>query len=163
MKCVNKLGAALVGAALAIGSSPALAADISGAWAGWQCSTSDTYQCSDTHYGPEDDVALFVFAADPTTGSNAAEYDYPYWNEVLYSNLEYYSDFGGGPGAYHYWTFVDVPQGDGCPGWVVVAFEDGSTRPLQAWWYYNDSDSSGCKAYEGISSDTSGFMNPFTF
>lgn len=118
----------------------ALADDITGYWRGWSCGVNGTYGCPATtdYY---DNLSTLHFAADPKTGTNTAVWDYTTTSGYYCtSTLTYVSDFGGAvAGAYHYWTFTDVPQTGGClEGSVVVVFKAGSTDPIQVWWYENN-------------------------
>lgn len=135
----------------------ALADDISGNWRGWSCGVHNSYSCPATT-GYYDNLSTLHFAANPKMGSNTATWDYRTTPSGSYctSALTYVSDFGGAvAGAYHYWTFADVPQTGGClSGTVVVAWKVGSTDPLQVWWYADDASASD--------SNTFGYMSRLT-
>ncbi|MDC0709133.1 hypothetical protein POL68_11725 [Stigmatella sp. ncwal1] len=134
----------------------ALAEDISGNWRGWSCGVHDTYSCPET-VGYFDNLSTLHFAANPKTGTNTATWDYrPISSYYCTSTLTYVSDFGGAvAGAYHYWTFTDVPQTGGClPGTVVVVVKAGSTDPMQVFWYADDPTASD--------TNTFGYMTPLS-
>lgn len=134
----------------------ALADDISGNWRGWSCGVNNSYSCPATT-GYYDNLSTLHFAANPKTGSNTATWDYQTTSgDYCTSTLTYVSDFGGAvAGAYHYWTFTDVPQTGGCiPGTVVVVVKAGSTDPMQVFWYATN------PAYSD--SNTFGYMTPLT-
>lgn len=141
------------GVALAGGS------DITGTWEGVSCCNSDPSGSCPPLDNVNDNQTTLTFASNPKSPPsgqfNTASYYYPQVVPPVTcrSHLVYESDFGGGIGAYHYWQFADEPQNGCCAGTVVVAVEDGSSRPMEAWWYANSGDDAGCFAGE-----TTGFL-----